>query len=141
MARKATDFIIIHCAATGPSHDVDIKDIDRWHRAQGWRMVGYHFFIKRDGTLQTGRPLMDGGAHAQGYNERSVGVCMAGGVAEDGSTPENNFTPEQWNSLHNIVTELQQQFPQAKVIGHRDVAKKNCPCFDVSGWRSEHSKA
>ena len=141
MARKTTDYIIIHCSATSPSHNVDIRDVDRWHRAQQFRMVGYHYFIKRDGTLQTGRPLMDGGAHATGYNEKSVGVCMAGGVASDGVTPDANFTLAQWEQLTRIITELHEQFPGAKIIGHNEVAKKDCPCFDVKKWwASVHNK-
>lgn len=134
MARKHTDYIIIHCAATRASQNIDIKDVDRWHRAKGWRMVGYHFFIKRDGTLQEGRRLMDGGAHASGYNDKSIGICMAGGVASDDKTPECNFTPEQWKTLRELVFKLKDQFPSAKVIGHSDVAPKACPCFDVTEW-------
>ena len=134
MARKCTDYIIIHCAATRASQNIDIKDVDRWHRAKGWRMVGYHFFIKRDGTLQAGRPLMDGGAHAQGYNDKSVGVCLAGGVAEDGETPECNFTFKQWATLRKLIFDLHTQFPTAQVIGHSNVAPKACPCFEVTDW-------
>lgn len=132
--RKTTDYIIIHCAATRPSMNTDIKDIDRWHRERNFRSVGYHYFIRRDGLLQTGRPLMESGAHAVGYNERSIGVCMAGGVAEDGKTPENNFTPAQWATLRGIVSALTRTFPQARVIGHRDVANKVCPSFDAKAW-------
>jgi N-acetyl-anhydromuramyl-L-alanine amidase AmpD len=157
MARKATDFIIIHCSATGPSHDLDIGEIDRWHRQQNWRMVGYHYLIRRDGTVQTGRPLMDGGAHAgPEYNNRSVGVCLAGGIQDgrggdanrDGETaefengkkgvPEANYTPAQWAALACLVRELRHRFPQAQVIGHRDVnPHKACPCFDVKSWWAE----
>lgn len=137
MARKHTDYIIIHCAATRATQDIDIKDVDRWHREKGWRMVGYHYFIKRDGTLQEGRPLMDGGAHAEGYNDKSVGVCLAGGVAADGITPEVNYTKKQWATLRELVFKLHKQFPQAKIIGHSDVAPKACPCFDVTEWWTE----
>lgn len=135
MARKITDYIIIHCADTKPSMNTDIRDVDRWHREQGWRMVGYHFFIKRDGTLQTGRHLHDAGAHAKGYNEKSIGVCLAGGKSEDGKRAEANYTDAQWQRLEEAVKELHQLFPGAAIIGHRDVdPKKACPCFDVKEW-------
>ena len=137
MTRKSTDYIIIHCAATRPGQDIDIKDVDRWHREKGWRMVGYHFFIKRDGTVQTGRALMDGGAHASGYNEKSIGICLAGGVAANGKTPEANYTPEQWASLRKLTLSLHKQFPTAQAIGHQDVANKACPCFNVKEWWEE----
>ena len=150
MARKATDYIIIHCSATKPSHNVDIKDIDRWHREQGWRMVGYHFLIKRDGTVQEGRGLMEGGAHAKGYNERSIGICLAGGIcggeacehehvswaSGQKGKPENNYTLRQWEALEILVSTLKEErFPDADVIGHNDVEPgKACPCFDVKTW-------
>lgn len=141
MARKTTDYIIIHCAATRATHNVDIKEVDRWHREKGWRMVGYHFFIKRDGTIQTGRPLMDGGAHAgPEYNNRSVGICLAGGVGQDGKTPEANYTEAQWKQLKSLVEDLKKHnFPDAEVIGHNHVATKDCPCFDVKAWWSENN--
>lgn len=135
MARSSTDYIIIHCASTTAAHDVDIKDVDRWHRGNGWRMVGYHFFIKRDGTIQKGRQIMDGGAHVgPEYNGRSIGICMAGGIAKDGKTPENNFMSAQWEALRKLTQDMVILFPGAAVIGHRDVAKKDCPCFDVKAW-------
>lgn len=134
MARKTTDFIILHCSATKPDHDVDIRDVDRWHREKGWRKVGYHFFIKRDGTVQEGRGLMEGGAHAKGYNDKSVGICLAGGVAKDGATAENNFTAAQWEALTSLVHRMTALFPKVTVIGHRDIAPKDCPCFDAGAW-------
>lgn len=135
MPRKDTDFIIIHCSATGPNHDVDIKEIDHWHRSQGWRMVGYHFLIKRDGTAQQGRGLMDGGAHAgKEYNNRSIGICLAGGVAADGKTPEANYTSAQWSSLAALTRDMRREFPSAEVIGHNEISDKACPCFNVREW-------
>lgn len=133
--RKETTYIVIHCAATPPSMDIDISTVDRWHRAKGWLGVGYHFFIKRDGTIQEGRNVMLPGAHVRGYNHCSVGVCMAGGVKEsDKVTPENNFTDAQWLALNEIINKLQQQFPDAKVVGHNELAAKACPSFDVQAW-------
>lgn len=143
MARKVTDYIIIHCSATKPSRNVDIKDIDRWHREQGWRMVGYHFLIRRDGTTQEGRGLMEGGAHAKGYNDCSIGICLAGGVSEaDGVTPEENYTRAQWEALEILVSTLKEEhFPEAEVIGHNDVdSGKACPCFSVKSWWNRASK-
>ena len=94
MPRRKTDFIVVHCAVTSPLMDIGLKEIDRWHRARGFLKVGYHFIIRRDGTFEQGRQLHEPGAHAKGYNHRSVGICMVGGVEEaDKKTPQNNFTP------------------------------------------------
>jgi N-acetylmuramoyl-L-alanine amidase len=140
--RTKTDYIVIHCSATPPSMKVDVKEIDRWHRLKGWLKIGYHFVITRDGVLQKGRDLDEIGAHVHNYNHKSVGICMVGGVREREGWPneteppaENNFTPEQWKVLEAIVTELHGLYPDAKIVGHRDLdSKKECPSFDVAGW-------
>ena len=138
MPRKITDMIFVHCSATKPSMDIDIKDIDRWHRERGFLKVGYHFVIKRDGTLQKGRDLMEAGAHVKSYNHRSVGIAMVGGVAEhDVNVPQDNFTEPQWVTLKNLVLELKEQFPEAVVKGHNEVSSKACPSFDVQKWLME----
>ncbi len=135
MQRKHTDFIVIHCSATPPSMDIGAKEIDRWHRTKGWFRIGYHFVIRRDGSIEYGRELSEVGAHAYGVNDRSVGICLIGGVKEDGKTAQDNFTNAQWVSLEKLVNELEDQFPQARVVGHRDVTPgRDCPCFEVSDW-------
>ena len=63
MPRRKTDFIVVHCAATSPSMDIGLKEIDRWHRARGFLKVGYHFIIRRDGALEEGRQLHEPGVH------------------------------------------------------------------------------
>ena len=135
MARKTTDFIVIHCAATKPSMDIDVDDIDSWHRKRGFFSVGYHFVIKRDGTRQIGRSLDEVGGHAKGFNHRSIGICLVGGVSEDDHTKaENNFTKKQWVELELLLDELLRTFPHAKVIGHNQISQKDCPSFDVQAY-------
>lgn len=133
--RATTRYIVIHSSATPPNMPVDAATIDRWHRARGWLMVGYNRVIRRDGVIEQGRPDDAVGAHAgPDYNAVSVAVCMAGGVAEDGKTPEANFTPEQWASLEKLVREWKVRYPGAKVVGHRDINSTECPSFDVKEW-------
>lgn len=132
--RKSTDFIVIHCSATSPSMDIGKQEIERWHRSRGWLTIGYHYVIRRDGTIETGRPGDVIGAHVSGHNSNSIGICIVGGVSEkDKRTPENNFTQEQFNSLIKLVKKLKVKYDVAKVCGHRDFNKnKACPCFEVS---------
>ncbi|QDB70999.1 N-acetylmuramoyl-L-alanine amidase [Bordetella phage vB_BbrP_BB8] len=135
--RARTDFLVVHCAATKPSANIGAYDIDRWHRAQGWFCIGYHYVIRRDGTVEEGRDLEVIGAHVSGHNEYSVGICMAGGVSEkDVNVPENNFTPAQLESLKKLLLELRTKYPKARIQGHRDFpgVKKACPSFDVASW-------
>lgn len=131
-----TSFIVVHCAATSPDMDIGAADIDRWHRALGWFGIGYHWVIRRNGTIEAGRAEATVGAHEPSVNAVSVAVCLAGGVAADKVTPENNFTDAQWASLEKLVRELRQRYPGTTILGHRDCpnVQKACPSFDVKEW-------
>ena len=127
--------IIIHCAATRPSMDIGAKEITDWHvKGNGWADIGYHYVVRRNGTVETGRPLARAGAHVANHNADSIGICLVGGVAEDGRTPEANFTPEQWEALKTLVASLVRQCLGSTVHGHSEFANKACPCFDVRAW-------
>ena len=135
--REKTDFIAIHCSATGPKQDFGAADIDKWHRAKGWKCIGYHYVIRRNGTVEEGREELTIGAHVENWNSVSVGVCMVGGVdANDPKKAVNNFTPEQFASLKQLLIDLKIRYPSAIIQGHRDFPKvaKACPCFSVAEW-------
>ena len=116
-------------------------------------MVGYHFIIKRDGTVETGRPLDAVGSHVEGKNSISVGICMIGGVKEDGKTAEDNFTAQQYAALAEKLREMRRLYPNARICGHRDLSKdrngdgkitpnewsKMCPSFDVARFLTANS--
>lgn len=143
MRQEDVKFIAVHCSATRPTQDIGKADIDRWHRKNGWLMIGYHFVIKRDGTIEKGRPLNMAGAHVEGYNGKSIGICMAGGIDKNGK-PENNFTEDQFQALALLILELRAQgYDRADVRGHRDFpgVKKDCPCFDVREWMKANGLA
>lgn len=133
-ARMATKYLVVHCAATKPTMDIGLREIRQWHRERGWLDIGYHFVIRRDGTVETGRPQGVVGAHVEGHNSESLGVCMAGGINAQGK-PENNFTEAQFESLRTLLDKLKVDYPSAKVVGHRDLdPRKACPSFDVASW-------
>lgn len=123
--------IIIHCSATAEGRDFGVADIRRWHKAQGWTDVGYHYVVRLDGTVQEGRALSEAGAHCKGHNAHSIGICYVGGLAADGHTPKDTRTTAQRAALRALVDRLQRQFPAATVHGHCEFAAKACPCFDV----------
>jgi N-acetylmuramoyl-L-alanine amidase len=135
--RINTDYIIIHCSATPPSMDIGATEIRQWHKARGWRDIGYHHVIRRNGKLEIGRPTMAVGAHAKGFNQSSVGICMVGGVTPEGD-PESNFTRAQWATLEKLVYHCKNMYREAVVLGHRDLPNvtKECPSFDVPHWWS-----
>jgi|TARA_R110001583_G_scaffold186931_1_gene347909 N-acetylmuramoyl-L-alanine amidase len=136
--RSSTEYIVVHCSATKPSMDVGLKEIRDWHvNERGWRDVGYHYIIRRNGEVELGRNANDTGAHAAGYNFKSIGLCMVGGMAEDNST-ENNFTDKQWTALLDLVKQKLVDYPNANVIGHNEISKKDCPSFDVQQWKENN---
>lgn len=131
--RQSTDAIFVHCSATKPTQDVGVRQIRQWHKEQGWLDVGYHYIIRRDGTVEAGRDEGSVGSHARGYNSTSVGVCLVGGIDEYGKF-EANFTEAQMESLRNLLAELKARYPDAVIMAHHDVAPKACPSFNLQHW-------
>jgi len=118
--------IIVHCADTPPSMDIGVEEIRKWHKDQGWKDVGYHYVIRRDGTVETGRDLTEVGAHVANHNADSIGICVVGGKGGF------NFTWSQLQALKAIVDYLRKMFPEAELGGHCDYdSRKTCPNFDV----------
>jgi len=130
------DSIIIHSSATKEHQPFSAHDIDVWHKKRGFKKIGYHWVIKLDGTLEQGRDEGEIGAHTQGHNANSIGICYIGGMDGDGK-PKDTRTPSQFATLRLLVQNLLQRYPTANVYGHRDFARTACPSFDVrkESWR------
>jgi len=137
MGRTINKFVV-HCAATKPSMDIGVEQIRDWHKnGRGWSDIGYHWVIRRDGTVEPGRNEATPGAHVRGHNQDSIGICLVGGLNEDTLAPENNFTARQFDSLKVLIEALWQRHPRAGVFGHNEFnPNKACPCFDVGDWLS-----
>lgn len=125
------EYIIIHCSATREGQDISAATIDKWHKARGWKGIGYHYVVGLNGQIEFGRPEAEVGAHAKGYNSNSIGICYIGGVESDGRTPKDTRTPQQKESLLQILRALKVDYPNAIIIGHRDVSSKACPSFEA----------
>ena len=124
--------IIIHCAATPEGKDFTVQQIREWHvKGNGWRDIGYHFIIYRDGSIHKGRAIEQAGAHTSGHNANSIGICYIGGCAADGKTPKDTRTEAQRAALIKLVGELKASYPSATVHGHNEFAAKACPSFNV----------
>jgi N-acetyl-anhydromuramyl-L-alanine amidase AmpD len=126
-------YIIIHCSATRENTDYTVEHLQRDHLAAGFIKIGYHFYIRRDGTVTKHRELNEAGAHCRPFNHCSIGICYEGGLDAAGK-PADTRTPEQTAQLILLITKLKALFPKADVRGHRDMpgaTPKLCPCFDV----------
>jgi len=150
---RALNEIIIHCSATradwmrGAKTSAKVAEIKLWHtRDRGWKDIGYHYLIDRDGTLAAGRPVGQVGAHVQGRNAGTIGVCLIGG---HGSSEKDqfgdHFTPAQDKMLRKLLADLMREHPTiTKISGHNQYAAKACPGFNAPSWyakaRAEHVK-
>lgn len=131
-SRRRINEIIVHCTATPEGRDYTVADIRQMHKAQGWVDIGYHYLIYRDGSIHEGRNVDMVGAHCQGHNAQSIGVCYVGGVARDGKTPKDTRTAAQKDALIHLLMQLVCLYPDATIRGHRDFAAKACPSFDAT---------
>lgn len=126
--------LIIHCSATLASEDIGVREIRKAHIARGFKDTGYHYVIRRNGWIETGRPESQVGAHAHGANTDSIGVCLVGGANARGEG-QANFTQAQYIALRAFITVQRARRPGIRVLGHRDTgANKDCPSFDVQHW-------
>lgn len=147
--RKVTT-LVIHASATREGRVITAADIDRMHRQRGFASIGYHRFVRLDGTIERGRPDEVPGAHVARHNFDSIGICYAGGLDANGKAKDTR-TQAQKASLLKLCQEYRLKYPGIRIVGHRDMSPdknkngkvdkwerlKDCPCFDVEGWLIE----
>jgi N-acetylmuramoyl-L-alanine amidase len=168
--KRKLNAIVIHCAATPNGKDIKVAAIDAMHKARGFKRdsqavrslnpdlkhIGYHYVIEVDGTIRTGRGIEEVGAHVQGSNSKSIGICLIG---------TDKFTDAQWTALRTLVIGLAAEISGRDIMhvdsalaaykdmgisikGHRDYSPdlngdgqitrnewiKICPGFEVASW-------
>ena len=124
--------LIVHCSDSPDAFDIGMREIDQWHLQRGFLATsgihcGYHFVIRRNGIVEVGRMINEIGAHVEGANEDSIGICLVG---------THEFNQNQIKSLKRIIDGLLAQFPEAKIYGHLEFESakrqgKTCPNMDV----------
>lgn len=122
--RGETSLIVIHHVGE-IDRDVSAAEIHQWHQNQGWSGIGYHYVIRKDGTVERGRPRITIGAHAEGYNSRSIGINVVGDFEQ--AQPKD----AQIESAAQLIAELADIYgltptPET-VVGHRDLMATTCP--------------
>lgn len=121
--RSATDAIIVHHTAS--TADLTAADVHRIHQQNGWSGIGYHLFIRKDGLIETGRPLEDVGAHTYGYNKDTIGVCLSGNFNVE---YPSDAQLESATRLIGLLCQIYSLNPDAgTVYGHRDFNATACP--------------
>jgi N-acetylmuramoyl-L-alanine amidase len=128
--------VVMHYSATYPEQDIGAAEIDKWHRDRGFARIGYHWVIRRDGSVEKGRDESHVGAHVRGMNTGKIGVCVVGGL--DRATGPNvgvdNRTPAQIAAQIKLTRQILARHPGALVVGHRDLVATQCPAYDAAAW-------
>lgn len=125
--------IVLHTLAF--DGDADVEVVRRWHREQGWHDIGYHYLVRRSGEVQVGREEEQVGAHAIGFNKRSIGIAM------EGHGDHAVWTLPQMHSLLKLCDDVMSRYNISpdKVLGHRETgAPKSCPgkMIDMDAFRA-----
>lgn len=126
---RFVDRVFVHCSASDQASHDNIATIHRWHtdrppRGRGWSDVGYHYFIRKDGTLENGRPLERIPAAQRGHNKGTIAICLHG-------LDKSKFTDLQFDKLKSLCLEINNSYDgELTFHGHREVASKACPVFD-----------
>ena len=123
--------IVIHCSAVRPDQTSSAAQIDSWHRKDNhWKLgIGYHYVIRRDGTIESGRPEWMVGAHCVNHNAHSIGVCYEGGLDIRGQ-PDDTRTENQKAAMRWLLRQLHRSYPKAVILGQHDLnSQKDCPCI------------
>lgn len=137
-SKRRINSIIVHCSATPEGRDYTVEQIKKDHKEQGWSDIGYHYVIYRDGSIHEGRNVDIIGAHCEGYNSNSIGVCYIGGLENKPNVEykklkaKDTRTEAQKRALIELLSKLKKYYPGAKIYGHHDFNKgKDCPSFDA----------
>lgn len=130
---RRINLIVIHCSATRVTQDFSVEDLEACHLARGYKTIGYHYYITKDGHPHRCRPEEMVGAHAHGYNAHSIGICYEGGLDANGE-PADTRTPAQKQTLVALLRSLKVDYPDARIMGHCELphVAKPCPCFSCS---------
>jgi N-acetyl-anhydromuramyl-L-alanine amidase AmpD len=127
---RIISLIIVHCSAVRPDQQSSAAQIDTWHRQRGFHLgIGYHYVVRRNGSVEQGRPEYMVGAHCMNHNRHSIGVCYEGGLDIRGQ-PADTRTAAQKAALRRLLEGLHRRYPQALIVGHHDLnPQKDCPCI------------
>lgn len=123
--RDSTTSIVIHHTGNPTDDDLSAEQLHRSHLNLGWAGVGYHFIVRKDGSIELGRPVECVGAHAEGFNYCSIGIHICGNfnLAEP--------TEAQINVLPQLIADICDAYGLIAsadiVVGHRDLMATACP--------------
>ena len=109
--------VLHHAAATSAS----VETVHGWHKGNGWVGIGYHFYVRKDGTVYRGRPENWVGAHTVGHNSTKLGICA------EGNFETETMGEAQKNAIIELLAYLFGKYGNLKVYKHSDLSATACP--------------
>lgn len=149
---RTIDTIVVHCS---DSHWGDADAIDKWHKARGWKGIGYHYVILNgyrtaggayrpaiDGFVEKGREDGEVGAHVHGHNDTSIGICLIGGKDAKGAEVRDFLSAEQRRGLYTLLAGLEHDYANCRIMGHCEFPNvaKTCPNLDMDALRKDYER-
>ena len=117
---KVLEYIVIHHTASTAKETVE--QIHNFHiNNKGWAGIGYHFYIRKDGTIYKGRDEKYSGVHCENYNSVSLGICL------EGNFEIEQPTEKQLTNLSELIQYLKKKYGNIQVVGHKDLNATACP--------------
>ena len=98
-----------------------VQDVHSWHLANGWAGIGYHYFIRKDGSVYKGRPDGAIGSHCQGSNTGSLGICFEGNYMKE------TIPTAQYNAGIDLIKYLRGKYGNLTIYGHKELLATECP--------------
>lgn len=134
MKRQDVKLLIVHCSATRCTRPFSVELLESTGIAR-FGQPSYHYYIRMDGEVIPTLPENVRGAHARHYNHCSIGICYEGGLNAKGRA-DNTRTEAQKKSMYDLLKDLREEYPEARIIGHCELphVAKECPCFQASTY-------
>lgn len=140
-AREITG-LIVHWSESFYNQDIGSDEIHDYNRRVDGG-IPYHYVIRRDGTIQRGRPIdTAGGTLPNNHGIYSIQLVLVGGINAPVGTPDpkrflskNSFTRQQMNTFDVFLEKAFLAWPGLQVMGHSDVDRQQKdPGFDVPDY-------
>lgn len=139
---RTIERIFVHCTAGHQTQTIEALEAE--FKEKGWKNPGYHYVVMPSGRIAQMLPEEETSNGVRGYNSTSINVAYIGGIDKKGKAIDNR-TSEQKKSLVDLLKQLRQRYPKARIMGHRDISPdkngngiidpweriKECPCFDA----------
>lgn len=136
--------VVVHWSETPTNKNIGSEELNDIHLEAGLNGIGYHYIIRRDGSLQRGRPVNLQGQHASnnGHDSRSIAIVFIGGINVPSETRNledfisvRSLTRSQFNTFDHFCRAFYAVWPGGQILGHSDIdSLANDPGFDVRAY-------